>query len=61
MAEVLTILGGLYWRQPAWLLLVLLPLVLALLRHWRKQGRRDLYADRLLQAWVFIGDGARWD
>ncbi len=59
MPDPLTALGDLYWRQPWWLLLALLPLALALLRNHHHRSRRDAYAERVLQPWAFVAGRRR--
>ena len=42
----------LYWRQPEWLWLILLPLVLLLINHWRQRSRWQKFADVHLIPWL---------
>lgn len=44
----------LYWREPAWLLAMLYPLLLLGWRRWRSGRVLDAYADRALQPWVRV-------
>lgn len=43
---------ALYWREPLWMLLVLLPLLLAALRQHRLQRTRRTLADEALLPWL---------
>lgn len=45
-------MNPLYWREPAWLLLVLLPALWLVTQHWRSRRAALRYADPALQPWA---------
>lgn len=45
-------IDGFEWRQPAWLILGWLPVLIWLVRYWRRQVLQQTYADPHLWPWV---------
>ena len=53
-------LQSLYWSEPLWLLLVLQPIVLLLLRWLHNRQQLSRYADTALQPWVEVHRNKHW-
>ena len=57
--ELTAVLSNLEWRQPLWLLLVLQPIAMGILRRLQHRRTKQVYADSLLLPWVLRGNNAK--